>query len=237
MSFKRFSFSYRETITTILTENEKYYKIAVMAILEARNQIESHISLYPEFFTSYEPVECVDADDVVIRMCNAARIAKVGPMAAVAGTIAGYAVEKMVQSGAEIAVVDNGGDIAIHTGEELLIGIYPSELAFRVDPVDFLAICTSSGKIGHSVSFGYADAATVIAKDASIADALATALGNRIGKDFGKQELEETVSDFYTEFKNYVEGILIIKDEFVALAGNLPEIVGADVKPELITKG
>ncbi|MCA1989441.1 MAG: hypothetical protein LDL07_09915, partial [Desulfarculus sp.] len=43
-----------------------------------------------------------------------------------------------------------------------------------------LAVCTSSGTVGHSLSLGRADAATILAKDAALADAAATALGNRV---------------------------------------------------------
>ncbi len=44
-----------------------------------------------------------------------------------------------------------------------------------------LGIATSSGTVGHSLSFGRADSATVIARDPALADACATALGNRVG--------------------------------------------------------
>ncbi len=41
-------------------------------------------------------------------------------------------------------------------------------------------MCTSSGTVGHSLSFGRADAACVVARSCALADAAATALGNRI---------------------------------------------------------
>jgi len=232
---KRFKFQYKETIVTILTEREEFYRVAVNAILKARSEIESYILHNPDFFTSYEHIDC-SGGEIINRMCSAGEIAGVGPMAAVAGTIASYAVEKMIEAGAKLAVVDNGGDIVIHSDRELLIGIYPSTLAFKVPPVDYLAICTSSGKIGHSVSFGKADAATVVARNGSVADALATALGNIIG-DFGEDELERTVSEFYKKYSKFAEGILVIKDDLIALAGNLPAIVSAKSGEDLITKG
>ena len=232
---KRFKFQYKETIATILTERDEFYRIAVKAILDARSEIEDYIFHNPDFFTSYEPIDC-SGGEIVNRMCMAAKIAEVGPMAAVAGTIAAYAVEKMWEAGAELAVVDNGGDIVIHSDRELVVGIYPSKLAFKVPPVEYLAICTSSGKIGHSVSFGRADAATIVARDASIADALATALGNAIG-DFGKEELEKTLSEFYNKHSQHVEGMLVVKDELIAAAGKLPKIVAAESREDLITKG
>jgi ApbE superfamily uncharacterized protein (UPF0280 family) len=43
-----------------------------------------------------------------------------------------------------------------------------------------LGICTSSGTVGHSLSFGKADAALVSSADAALADAVATGLGNRV---------------------------------------------------------
>lgn len=233
---KRYRFRYKETIVTILSNDEEFFKVAVKAILEARSEIEVYILLYPEFLTSYEPIECHRSGEIISRMCRAARVAGVGPMAAVAGTIAGYAVERMIDAGAEVAIVDNGGDIAIHSDREIIVGIYPTEFAFEVPPVDFLAICTSSGKIGHSVSFGQADAATVISKDASIADALATALGNEIG-DFGKVELERVVLNFYNRFSEYVDCVLVVKDDLIAYSGNTPKIVIAKGIEDRITKG
>ncbi len=235
--FRRYRFSYRETIVTVLTESDDLYEFCVEAILEARSQIEGYISRNPDFLISYEPLKCENAPEIVERMCRAAKIASVGPMAAVAGTIAGYAVEKMVEKGAKIAVVDNGGDIAISTDRELLVGIYPTDFAFKVKPTDFISICTSSGRIGHSVSFGYSDASVVVGRDASVADALATALGNRIEENISRERLEMIVGDFYDEFRDYINGLLVVKDDLIALAGKLPEIVAADVDVDLITKG
>lgn len=232
---RRCRFRYKETIVTILSDDEEYFKVAIEAILEARSEIEKYIMLHPDFLTSYEPIDC-SGGKLISKMCNAANIAGVGPMASVAGTIAAHAVERMVENGANTAIVDNGGDIVIHSDEKVVVGIYPSELAFEIPPVDFLAVCTSSGKIGHSVSFGYADAATVIAEDASIADALATALGNEIG-DFEREELEKNVSNFYSRFSQYIRGLLVIKGELIAMAGEIPKLVVAKSGWDLITKG
>jgi ApbE superfamily uncharacterized protein (UPF0280 family) len=54
-------------------------------------------------------------------------------------------------------------------------------VGLRIDPSwSPLGVCTSSGTVGHSLSFGRADAACVVAPDAALADAAATALGNRV---------------------------------------------------------
>lgn len=232
MSYRRFKFAYKETIATILAENEDFYEIAVKAILEARSEIERYAIRDPFFLISYEPIDC-NATGIVRRMCEAAKLAKVGPMAAVAGAIADFAVEKMVEKGAKFAVVDNGGDISIFTDRELRVGIYPTELAFVVPSGKRIGICTSSGKIGPSVSFGFADCATVIAKDACIADAFATALGNRIREGC---DVEKAVEEFYEEFRQHVFGLLVVKDEKIAFAGEIPKIEVSKVSTELITK-
>lgn len=232
---KRFRFAYKETITTILAENEDYYEVAVKAILEARSEIEKYAILNPYFLISYEPIEC-NAKGIVKKMCDSAKIAGVGPMASVAGAIAQFAVDKMIEAGAKIAVVDNGGDIAIFTDRELRVGIFPTNIALLIPAGEKIALCTSSGKIGPSVSFGYADAATVIADDACLADALATALGNAVG-DFKKEKLEKVVGEFYSKYRSFLRGIIVVKDDLVVFSGNIPKIVTARIDENLITKG
>lgn len=233
--YKRFKFRHKETIVTILVENEEYYNIAVNAILKARREIENYISKDPFFLTALEPYDCVNARGIVKRMCEAAKIAGVGPMASVAGAIAGYAIEETIKAGARFVVVDNGGDIAINSNEELIIGIYPTNLAFKINGK--ICICTSSGKIGHSISFGYADAVTIFSEDCCIADAFATTLANEVKEDFKQKEIVETLKRFWNKAKDYVKGAIVIKDEYIGFIGDIPEIVEANVSYDLITKG
>ncbi|MDK2796246.1 MAG: uncharacterized protein PWQ22_1109 [Archaeoglobaceae archaeon] len=234
---KSYRFSYKETNVKILAENEEFYEIAVKAILEARSEIEVYAKLNPYFLISYEPIDCPNCQKkgVVINMCRSARLANVGPMASVAGAIAQFAVDRMIEAGAKIAVVENGGDIAIHSDRELKIGVYPSKIALVIPPTDRISVCTSSGKVGPSVSFGWADAVTIIAEDACVADAFATALGNSIG-DLDKEELEKTVARFYSENKEFIKGAIVIKEDLIAFAGKIPRILPADFGEDLITK-
>ena len=234
---KRFRFKHKETAVTILTDNERYYEIAVQAIMEARREIEETIERDPLFAITLEPMDCVGR--IVGRMCEASKLAGVGPMAAVAGAIAQYAVERMVEEGASFAVVDNGGDIAMFLDRPITVGIftYKNTLSFKIEEKGFYAVCTSSGTIGHSISFGFADAATVFARDACIADAFATALGNIIKDEFKKNDIELALKDFWDKAKDHLEGAVVIKDDVFAFAGNVPKIVKSNVKPELITMG
>jgi len=45
-----------------------------------------------------------------------------------------------------------------------------------------LGVCTSSGTVGHSLSYGKADAVVVLSQSATLADAAATAIGNLIAQ-------------------------------------------------------
>ena len=235
--YRRFKFRYKETIVTILAEEERYYDVAVEAIIEARKEIEEAIKMDPQFQITLEPMDC--DGNVIGRMCRASKLANVGPMATVAGVIAQYAVERMVESGANFAVVDNGGDIAMFLDRPVTVGIftYDLTLGMRIEHEGFYAVCTSSGTIGHSISFGFADASTIFAEDACVADAFATALGNMIREDFGKEEIERVLESFYAKAKRWVDGALVIKGKVIGMVGRIPKLVKADVKPELITRG
>ncbi len=235
--YRRFRFKYKETVVTILAEDVRYYDIAVKAIIEARREIEDTIRKDPTFQITLEPMDC--DGNVVGRMCRASKLANVGPMATVAGMIAQYAVERMVESGASFAVIDNGGDIAMFLDRPITVGIftYDLTLSMKIEREGFYAVCTSSGTIGHSISFGFADASTIFAEDACVADAFATALGNMIREDFGKKEIERTLENFYAKAKRWVDGALVIKGKIVGMIGKIPKLVKADVKPELITRG
>ena len=107
------------------------------------------------------------------------------PMAAVAGTIADAVADWIFERG-PTKVVDNGGDIAIRlaAGEAATVGIRP-----RINRIDISHIArlddrssswgvTTSGVGGRSFTRGIASAVTVIAENASIADAAATSIAN-----------------------------------------------------------
>jgi len=236
VDYKRFKFRHKETIVTILVEDEKFFKIAVDAILKARKEIETKIKDDPIFYATLEPYDC--HGNVVGRMCEASKLAGVGPMASVAGIIAQYAVERAVSAGANFIVVDNGGDIAMFLDRPLNIGLftYSNRLCFLIEEEGYYAVCTSSGTIGHSISFGFADAVTIFARDACIADAFATALGNEIKENFGKEEIESVLKDFWMRSKDYVEGAVVIKGDIVGFVGKIPKIVKAEINPDLITR-
>lgn len=118
----------------------------------------------------------------------------VGLIASVAGEIAEFVVKARVRAEANHAIVDNGGDIAMVIGRPIIVGIYAgssktNNTRLKFQPLNtIIGVCTSSGTLGPSLSFGHADAAT--ATDVFLADAAATALGNSI-KEENEKQMEE----------------------------------------------
>jgi uncharacterized protein len=192
---------------------------ALRAIQECRDVLEDYIASHAGFQGALSPVPCEsDAPIIIKKMCAAAEKAGVGPMAAVAGAVAEHVGIHLLQYSEEV-IVENGGDIFLAGKKERTIAIFagPSPLSnkagVRITPDMLpLGVCTSAGTFGHSLSFGKADAAMILARDAALADACATQLGNMI-KDAGSlQYAIETIAK--------VEGVMgalgIIGDRMAA---------------------
>lgn len=159
------------------------------AVRRAREQILGHIARQNEFLTSYSPVERLDGCPEIISMMYAAsERAGVGPMASVAGSVAEIVGRKLMEHSEEI-IIENGGDIWMRITNPASVSIYPGghyfgAVALNINPDRTpCGICTSSARIGLSFSFGRADAATVIAPGADLADAIATEVCNRVQKE------------------------------------------------------
>ena len=229
-------FAYHETITTILGDTAEDIAAAKEAVLSARYALESYIASDPFFQLSYTPVSVPEhAPEVVLRMAEAGFEAGVGPMAAVAASLAYEGVLAMQDRGASFGLIDNGGDIAFFSDRVLRVGIHagkaPSsdKFAFVLPPKKSISgICTSSATVGPSVSFGICDAVVCFSKDPAKADAWATSLCNRITPESFSRELPESSS---------LTGVYAVAGDWVGRWGELPEIVPAQVDTGLITKG
>lgn len=158
------------------------------AILTCRADIENYILKYPEFYTTLVPISVsAGAPDIVRVMAEAGRHAGVGPMASIAGAVAEF-VGRALLAFSDQVIVENGGDIFLKTSKKRTIGIYAGErspftgkLAIEIAPDgEPLGVCTSSGTVSHSLSFGNADAVLITSRDAALADAAATAAGNEV---------------------------------------------------------
>lgn len=199
---------------------------AMEAISRYREQVKGYISKNSNFQSSLKPIDVKnDAPDIVKEMAKAAKIAGIGPMASVAGAMAEQVGHYLLNYSKQI-IVENGGDIFIKTTEERLLGIYAGDspftgkLALRIEPDKTpLGVCTSSGTIGHSLSFGKADAAIILSKWTALADAVATATGNIIKTE---DDIQKGV-DFAREIEG-IEGVLVIVDKKIGAWGKI-EIV------------
>lgn len=170
-------------------------------VLMCRGHIEGYIRRHPDFATTLAPwPEPLLAPEIVRDMIRAGKSAGVGPMAAVAGAVAEHVGRGLLQESRQV-IVENGGDIFIKTDEPVIAGLFAgrSPLSMKMglqlaDTDEGLGLCTSSGTVGHSLSAGSADAVCVVSRSCSLADATATAIGNRIHSsrdikaaiDFGK---------------------------------------------------
>lgn len=117
------------------------------------------------------------------------RDAFITPMAAVAGAVAERVLSVMVDAAPlRRAIVNNGGDIAIHLaeGQSVRAGVVGDLSLPRMDATIEIAgdsvvrgIATSGWR-GRSQSLGIADSVTVLARSASMADAAATMIANAV---------------------------------------------------------
>ncbi len=179
----------KETDLHILADRDVLLR-ATELVLQYRLQIEEYIVKHPEFYATLAPLPLDSLAPPVVRdMLWAAEQAEVGPMAAVAGTIAAFVGKELVREGVQEIIVENGGDIFLRRHKECTIAIFAGQsvLSNRVGVLvaaDMMpcGICTSSGTVGHSLSLGDADSVTVVAESTALADAAATRLGNEVGK-------------------------------------------------------
>lgn len=192
-------------------------------VVEQRALLEDYIRRHPAFATALEPLPVEnDAPDIVSEMAEAAEKVGVGPMAAVAGAIAERVGRELLRMSPEV-IVENGGDIFLKSQRKRSVGIYTGKppfdgrIALDIRPGETpLGVCTSSGTVGHSLSFGRADAAIVLSACTALADAAATAIGNLVR--------EETDVERGTAFAQQVEGLIgaaVVKNDKMALWGKI----------------
>jgi ApbE superfamily uncharacterized protein (UPF0280 family) len=229
-------FHFRETFANILADDPDHIAAAKAGILAARQVLESYIARDPFFAATFEPYDPDSDERLIVRMAEATRKAGVGPMAAVAGSIAWAGVEAMQEAGATFGVIDNGGDIALVADRPVRVGVHAggaalsNRIAFVVPPQEkILGICTSSATVGPSVSFGIADAVTIFSRDVALSDAWATAVCNEIRPD------DRSVLDRVDPAE--VDGIFVIMGDVTIPWGELPPLVSAVVDEQLISAG
>lgn len=196
---------------------------AEKSLIQHRQFLETYINAHPEFATSLLPLSDDNlAPPIVREMIRRTKICGVGPMASVAGAVAEF-VGRDLLAKTENLIVENGGDIFLSSRRKSTIAVYAGEspLSFNVNIIvkpeeTPLGICTSSATVGPSLSFGKADAVCVLSKSATLADAAASAIGNRVKK---KADIRNALD--YGRNIPGVSGVVIILGKDLGVVGEV----------------
>lgn len=214
------SFNVRlDTTDLFITADRDLSAEAASILKDIRGELEEHIKNHREFLYSLSPLTAPGDEPAVARdMYSASAAAGVGPMAAVAGAIAEYAGRGLLSMSDEV-IVENGGDIWMSLKSPAVIGIYVKNIYFsdkiwlKVEPEDTpCSVCTSSATLGHSLSFGKADAATIIAESGALADAVATGACNMVQCE---DDMERAL-DYAMSIDGVRGGLIIYRDRLAA---------------------
>jgi len=217
-----FQVSIKET-DLYLKARENLEKETRDSVFFYRGHIENYIRSHPDFEKSLVPLTYDQYAPLIVKeMLHASSLVGVGPMAAVAGAIAEFVGRSLLRYSPEI-IAENGGDIFISTAEEIIVEIFAGaspfsqKIGIKVLPSEMpLGVCTSSGTVGPSLSFGKADAVTIVSPSTALADSAATAVGNRVKKaddiPFGLKVAESLPE---------IKGAVIIMGEKMGAWGNI----------------
>ena len=225
-------FALKESRIHLKSDRKEAIDEAIKDIMKSRRTLEDYIKGHPEFQQTLKPINVLpDAPEIVLSMAEAARKAGVGPMAAVAGALADLGMKTMLRAGAKVAVVEDGGEVAVTTDQPVTVAILSSfpglsgKIGLRIVKVDSpLGVATSSSKTGRVISFGKADSVTVVAADACLADAAATAVCNAVAGENVSVSIQRGLDA--AKAIEGVRGVIIIREGQTGLWGKLPEMIG-----------
>lgn len=215
--------SIRETDLLILAGCDVTAEAAHL-VIQYRNHLETYISRHADFLSSLIPLDYDPlAPPIVKDMLHAARLTGVGPMAAVAGAIAEFVGRDLLTTSTDEIIIENGGDIFMCRRQDSIAAIFAgtSPLSNKIGiniPKGCmpLGLCTSSGTVGHSLSFGQADSVTVLAPSTSLADAAATRLGNELTQ---KTDMNHALA--VARNLPGLRGVVIVKDDNLGVWGEI----------------
>jgi ApbE superfamily uncharacterized protein (UPF0280 family) len=222
------AFRFKETQCKIIADKKQGIQTAIKSIKQNRKALEEYGEAHPKFLYTLEPLSAPAEPLVAKLMAEATEKANVGPMAAVAGVLADLAVKDMVADGCEVAVVENGGEISAISNMPIDVAVAagdaPLSKRFGFRLTEFpIGVATSSGRFSHALSFGDAEAATVFCRNAGLADAAATAVGNVVKGEDCQAAIQAGISKALSI--QGVEGVLIIFKGFTGTAGKTPQII------------
>lgn len=251
MRVYKIGFVEKESDITIISESKTAMQRAKKSFYLHRKNLENYILKNKKFLTSFSPIKVSTEVRIINLMADVAYICDVGPMAAVAGALADLMLEAMqnpIEIGydefipAKIALVENGGEIAIDSIKPMKIALYAgnnelnANIGFLIEKKDCpVGIGTSSATIGHAISLGQADAVTIFAKNAALADAAATKVANLVKGANIEASIKkglDTIDDL-----DGVLGAFISRENKVGQTGKLPKLIKIEGDKNKILKG
>ena len=202
---------------------EEMIEVAFLKTKSLREKFDSYIAKEPFFKKSLKPFQPGEsAPKEAVEMAIAAEKAGIGPMSAVAGLFAREVSEEIIRKfKVQEMLIENGGDIYVLLKNELVLSVFAGEsiLSERVGLVipagqKKLGICTSAGTVGPSISYGKADAVVVVCEDILLADAFATAFGNKVKSPNHVEKVIQQAENFPE-----IQSLLIICEDKIGIKG------------------
>jgi ApbE superfamily uncharacterized protein (UPF0280 family) len=221
------TFKHKESVCTIISDKTEAVDAAKTSIKRNYLELELYVRANPKFLNTLTPIPIPTNPFIAKLMTEAAQNAGVGPMAAVAGSIADLAVVDMLKTGCKVAVVEDGGEICAVANQSIDVAVAagdePLSRRFGFRLTEFpIGVATSSGRFSHALSFGDAEAAIVFCKNATLADAAATAVGNKV-KGETKTGINAAIN--HGMAIEGVEGVMVVYKGEVGTAGKIPLII------------
>ena len=226
--FSGFEIKHKETDLWIgvdpVSFNPEMKEVAFSKIKSLREKLDNYIGEEPFFKKSLKPFQPAEvAPGEAKEMASAAAKAGIGPMSTVAGLFAREIGKELIQNfPLKEIIIENGGDIFVLLNKELVLSVFAgnSPLSGRIglvipEQTGEFGICTSAGTVGPSLSYGKADAVVVMCKDVLLADAFATAFGNKVKSP---DDVEKVInsSEKYPE----IISMLIICEDKIGIRGD-----------------
>ncbi|MFX1419689.1 MAG: UPF0280 family protein [Promethearchaeota archaeon] len=231
----------KQSDITIISDSKTAISRAKESFYFHRENLERYIKTDKQFLNSFSSVKVSTNFEIVKIMAEAAEICDVGPMAAVAGALVDLMIIPMkIQNNGnlhpcKVALVENGGEISIDSEKPITVALYAGQnelnlnLGFLIRKDDCpIGIGTSSATIGHAISLGQADSVTIFAKNAVLADAAATKIGNLVKGDDIEKSIKLGLDNI--EDIDGVSGGFISRGNKVGHVGKLPQLIKIEGK-------
>jgi len=209
--------------------SDKLKNFALNQLICLRDEFDLYIKKNPEFLTSLIPLEFDKyGPGFIKKMMSAAKKTEIGPMSGVAGVFAEYVGTKLKKTfNIPEIMVENGGDLYLDFNQDITLSIFAGnsplsqKTGIRI-PKEFspLGVCTSSGTVGHSTSFGKADAVMIACKEIALADSFATAFCNKIQSE---NDIQPILKE--TEMYDEILSCIIIVNEKIGVRGDFEMII------------